>query len=217
VIRLPAKSIVRWRWPIVAAWLAVTAAMVPVGRELQQRLHVGGKNLQSSESTRAEDMISGRFGSPYATFVAVVIQHSSLTLSTRRYAAYVDSISTALARLPFVLKTLDWRTADDPSFLSRNRRITFVLAGLNKNDSATSYVPRLREAVSAVQQRFGSDFETVVTGDPAFDYDVRTIAADDSRLMEQRLIPLTLVFLLIAFSTLVAAMVRSSWASSPSR
>ncbi len=207
MIRLPAKSIIRWRWPIVAAWLVVTAVMVPVGRELQQRLHVGGKNLHSSESTRAEDMISDRFGSPYATFVAAVIRHPSLTLSTRRYAAYVDSISAALARLPFVLKTLNWRTADDPAFLSHDGRTTFVLAGLNQNDSATSYVPRIRAAVSAVQQRFGSDFETVVTGDPAFDYDVRTIAADDSRLMEQRLIPLTLVFLLLAFSTLVAAMI----------
>jgi RND superfamily putative drug exporter len=207
VIRLPAKSIVRWRWPIVAAWLALTAGMVPVGRELQQRLHVGGKNLHSSESTRAEEMISRRFGSPYATFVAVVIQHPSLTLATRRYAAYVDSISTALARLPFVLKTLNWRTADDPTFQSRNGRITFVLAGLNQNDSATSYTPRLRAAVRDVQQRFGSDFETVVTGDPAFDYDVRTIAAEDSRLMERRLIPLTLVLLLLAFSTLVAAMI----------
>ena len=207
MIRLPAKQVVRWRWPIVAAWLAATAVMVPVGRGLPQRLHVGGKNLHSSESTRAEDMISQRFGSPYATFVAAVIRHPSLSLSTRRYSAYVDSINSALARLPFVLKTLNWRTADDPTFLSRDGRTTFVLAGLNQNDSATSYVPRLRAAVSAVQQRFGSDFETVLTGDPAFDYDVRTIAADDSRLMEQRLIPLTLVFLLLAFSTLVAAMI----------
>ena len=207
MIRLPAKSIVRWRWPIVAAWLALTAGMVPVGRELQQRLHVGGKNLHSSESTRAEEMISNRFGSPYATFVAVAIRHPSLKLTTRRYSAYVDSISTALARLPFVLKTLNWRTADDPTFQSRDGRITFVLAGLNQNDSATSYTPRLRQAVRDVQQRFGSDFETVVTGDPAFDYDVRTIAAEDSRLMEQRLVPLTLVLLLFAFSALVAAMI----------
>ena len=207
MIQLPAKSIVRWRWPIVVGWLAVTAAMVPVGRELQQRLHVGGKNLHSSESTVAEEMIGRRFGSPYATFVAVVIQHPSLKLATRRYAAYVDSITAALARLPFVLKTLNWRTADDPTFQSRNGRITFVLAGLSQNDSATSYTPPLRAAVQAVQQRFGSDFETVVTGDPAFDYDVRTIAAEDSRLMEQRLIPLTLVLLLFAFSTLVAAMI----------
>ncbi len=207
MIRLPAKNIVRWRWPIVAAWLALTAAMVPVGHELQQRLHVGGKNLHSSESTTAEEMLGTRFGSPYATFVAVVIQHPSLTLSTRRYAAYVDSIGAALRRLPFVLKTLDWRSADDPSFLSRNRRITFVLAGLNRGDSATSYTPRLRSAVHDVQQRIGSDFETAVTGDPAFDYDVRTIAAEDSRLMERRLIPLTLVLLLVAFSTLVGAMI----------
>ena len=207
MIQLPAKSIVRWRWPIVVMWLAVTAAMVPVGRELQQRLHVGGKNLHSSESTIAEEMIARRFGSPYATFVAVVIHHPSLTLATRRYSAYVDSISAALARLPFVLKTLNWRTADDPTFQSRNGRITFVLAGLSQGDSATSYTPTLRAAVQAVQQRFGSDFETVVTGDPAFDYDVRTIAAEDSRLMEQRLIPLTLVLLLFAFSTLVAAMI----------
>ena len=207
MIRLPVKIIVRWRWPIVAAWLAVTAVMVPVGRDLPQRLHVGGKNLHSSESTTAEEMISNRFGSPYATFMAVVIHHPSLTLSTRRYSAYVDSITAALARLPFVLKTLNWRTADDPTFLSRNGRITFVLAGLSRNDSATSYTPRLRAAVRAVRQRFGSDFDTAVTGDPAFDYDVRTIAADDSRRMEQRLIPLTLVFLLVAFSTLVAAMI----------
>jgi RND superfamily putative drug exporter len=207
VIELPAKTIVRWRWPIVAAWLAVTAAMIPVGHELQQRLHVGGKNLRNSESTRAEEMISDRFGSPYATFVAVAIQHDSLTLATRRYAAYVDSISAALQRLPFVLKTLNWRNADDATFRSHNDRITFVLVGLNRNDSATSYTPRLRAAVSAVQRRFGSDFKTYMTGDPAFDYDVRTIAAEDSRLMERRLIPTTLVLLLFAFGTLVAAMI----------
>ncbi len=207
MIRLPAKSIVRWRWPIVAVWLAATGAMVPVGRELQQRLHVGGKNLHSSESTMAEEMLADRFGSPYATFVAVVIHHPSLTLGYRRYGAYVDSISAALGRLPFVLKTLNWRTSDDPTFRSRTGRTTFVLAGLSNHDSATSYTPALRAAVRAVQRRFGSDFETAVTGDPAFDYDVRTIAAEDSRLMERRLIPITLVLLLVAFSTLVAAMI----------
>jgi RND superfamily putative drug exporter len=207
VIRLPAKSIVRWRWPIVAAWLGVTAAMVPVARGLQERLHVGGKNLHNSESTRAEEMVADRFGSPYATFVAVAIQHPTLTLAKRRYASYVDSLSAALRRLPFVLNTLNWRNADSATFQSRNGRITFVLAGLNKNDSATSYMPRLRAVVEAVQRRFGSDFETYVTGDPAFDYDVRTIAAADSRLMERRLIPTTLVLLLLAFGTLVAAMI----------
>jgi len=206
VIRLPAETIVRWRWPIVTAWVALTAVMAPLGGRLHERLHVGGENLSHSESTAAEELIRNRFDSPYGAFAAVAIRHPSLTLRTRRYAAYVDSITAALQRLPFVIQTLNWRNADDDVFRSRDGRITFVLIGLSADSSATSDTPRLRAAVESVQQRFGSDFHTYVTGDPAFDYDIRTIAADDSRLMEQRLIPLTVLLLLVAFSALVAAL-----------
>jgi len=206
VIRLPARTIVRWRWPIVFAWVALTAVMAPLGERLHERLHVGGENLSHSESTAAEDLIRNDFDSPYAAFAAVAIRHPSLTLRSRRYTAYVDSITAALQRLPFVLQTLNWRNAEDEAFRSRDGRITFVLIGLSADSSATSDTPLLRAAVADVQQRFGSDFRTYVTGDPAFDYDIRTIAADDSRRMEQRLIPLTMLLLLVAFSTLVAAM-----------
>ena len=206
MIRLPARTIVRWRWPIVFAWVALTAVMAPLGERLHERLHVGGENLSHSESTAAEDLIRNDFDSPYAAFAAVAIRHPSLTLRSRRYTAYVDSITAALQRLPFVLQTLNWRNAEDEAFRSRDGRITFVLIGLSADSSATSDTPLLRAAVADVQQRFGSDFRTYVTGDPAFDYDIRTIAADDSRRMEQRLIPLTMLLLLVAFSTLVAAM-----------
>jgi len=206
VIRLPARTIVRWRWPIVCAWVAFTALMVPLGEKVHERLHVGGENLSHSESTAAEDLIRSDFDSPYAAFAAVAIRHPSLTLRSRRYTAYVDSITAALQRLPFVLQTLNWRNAEDEAFRSRDGRITFVLIGLSADSSATSDTPLLRQTVANVQQRFGSDFRTYVTGDPAFDYDIRTIAADDSRLMEQRLVPLTMLLLLVAFGTLVAAM-----------
>ena len=206
MIRLPAKTIVRWRWPIVVAWVALTAVMAPLGGHLHERLHVGGENLSHSESTRAEEMIQNRFASPYAAFAAVAIRHPSLTLRSRRYAAYVDSVTAALQRLPFVLQTLNWRNSDDEAFRSRDGRITLILIGLSADSSATTDTPRLREAVEGVQRRFGSDFLTYVTGDPAFDYDIRTTAADDSRLMEQRLIPLTMLLLVVAFSALVAAL-----------
>ncbi len=210
MIRLPAKSIVRWRWPIVGAWIAITALMVPLGRNLHQRLRVGGQNLTQSESTEAEDIIRDDFETPYAAFAAVAIQHPTLTLSSRRYANYVDSMTAALRRLPFVLTTLNWRNADDASFRSRDGRITFILIGLSADSSATGDTPLLRGAVAQVQRRFGGDFQTYVTGDPAFDYDLRTTAADDSRVMEQRLVPATIVLLLLTFSALVAALLPIS-------
>ena len=206
MINLPAKSIVRWRWPIVGAWIAVTVLMAPLGRDLHQRLRVGGQNLSHSESTEAEDAIRKGFDSPYASFAAVAIENRALALGGARYDGYVDSITAALHRLPFVLETLNWRNADDASFRSRDGHITFVLVGLSADSSATADTPLLRSAVGGVQRRLGGGFTTYVTGDPAFDYDLRTTAADDSRRMENRLIPATIVLLLLTFSALVAAL-----------
>ena len=45
-----------------------------------------------------------------------------------------------------------------------------------------------------------------VTGNPALDYDVRTISAEDTERSERRILPLTLVVLVVAFGALVAAM-----------
>ena len=49
-------------------------------------------------------------------------------------------------------------------------------------------------------------YRTWVTGRSPLDLDVRTVSADDSRRLEARLIPITLVILVLAFGALVAAL-----------
>ncbi|MBI1723334.1 MAG: MMPL family transporter [Gemmatimonadetes bacterium] len=209
MIPLPANYIVRWRWPIVVAWATFAALMVPVARGVHQRLQVGGQNLPNSESTRAEDIVRDRIGTPYANFAAVVIRHDSLTLDDPRYASYVESLTTALDRLPFVVQTLSWRRSGDAQFRSDDGKTTLVLAGLRQHsdNDHTSYVPLLRESVRKAQAATAPGFEAHVTGGPAFDYDTRTIAAEDSASLERHLIPLTWLLLVIAFGALVAALV----------
>ncbi len=208
MIPLPAKFVVRWRWPIVAAWLLLGAFVVPVARGVHHRLQVGGQNLPNSESTRAENIVRDRFGAPFGAFVVVVVRHDTLTLGDRRYAAYADSLTIALARLPFVLQTLNWRRGGD-DLRSVDGHIALVLVGLReeKDGDPTSYVPRLREALRATQAQLGAGFATYLTGSPAFDYDTRTVAADDSERLERAILPLSLLLLIIAFGTLVAAAV----------
>jgi RND superfamily putative drug exporter len=206
LIPLPSKLIVRYRWPIIAAWLLLGALIVPVAGEVHHRLRVGGQNLPNSESTRAETLVRDRFGAPFASFVAVAVRHDTLTLADRRYAAYVDSLTRALERLPFVVQTLNWRRGGD-DLTSPDRRITFVAAGLReeRDGDPTGYVPRLREAIRAVPA--GDGFTAYLTGGPAFDYDTRTVAAEDSARLERVVFPLSLLVLIIAFGTLVAAAV----------
>jgi putative drug exporter of the RND superfamily len=208
LIPLPARFIVRWRWPIVIAWALIGAALTPVAREIHTRLQVGGRDLPGSESTVAEALLRERFTNAFSSFGVVAVRHPRLTLDSTRYRAYIDSLVAAVERLPFIQKTVTWRSAGDPAFVSADGHVTFILASMREQrDGATSEIPDLRDIVHAVQAASGPDFVTHVTGSPAFDYDTRTVAAQDSDRIEKRLLPLTWMLLILAFGALVAAFV----------
>jgi RND superfamily putative drug exporter len=208
LIPLPARLIIRWRWPIVVAWVLVGAALTPVARDIHTRLMVGGRDLPGSESTLSEDFLRQHFTNAFSSFGVIAVRHPRLTLDSARYRGYVDSLVAAMERLPFIQKTVTWRTSGDPTFVSRDGHVTFILASMREQrDGATSEVPELRSVVHAVQAAGGPDFVTHVTGSPAFDYDTRTVAAQDSDRIEQRLLPLTWLLLILAFGALVAAFV----------
>src|SRR5205814_6837800 len=65
----------------------------------------------------------------------------------------------------------------------------------------------LRQTLATTLQRLPhvDGFDVKVTGNPALDYDVRTISAEDTRRGEERALPLTLLVLVLAFGALVAA------------
>ena len=208
LIPLPARLIVRLRWPIVVAWVLLAVVLAPVAREIHTRLMVGGVKLPGTESAEAEAIVRNEFASSFSSFALVVVRHTTLSVDSGRYGAYVDSLARTLDRLPFVQKTVTWKSTGDPHLVSRDGRITFVLASLREDrDGATSHIPVLREAVGAEQARTGADFTTFVTGRPAFDYDTRTVAAQDSDRMERRLLPLTWLLLVFAFGALIAAFI----------
>ena len=206
LIPLPARLIVRWRWPIVVAWVLLGAVLTPVAREIHTRLMVGGRGLPGSESNRVDAFLRQNFTHAFSSFGVIAVRHSQLTIDSARYRGYIDSLVAAMERLPFIQKTVTWRTSGDPTFVSADGHISFILASMREQrDGATSEVPELRAVVHAVQSASGQGFATHVTGSPAFDYDTRTVAAQDSDRLEKRLLPLTWLLLVLAFGALVAA------------
>ncbi len=206
MIPLPANFIIRWRWPIVALWIILGSLFIPLAREVHQRLQVGGANQAGSESTRAEDLIHDRFGTAFAAFSVVVIKHDSLTTDSARYDLFIDSLTRSLQRLPFVLQTLNYH-ANVGDLRSRDGHITMVVVGLRQlhDSDPTSYTPRLRQLLADLRGGIGAGFTTHLTGGPAFDYDTRTVTAEDSTRLERAVIPLSLLLLVFAFGTLVGA------------
>lgn len=209
MIALPARSLVRWRGWVIAAWAALALLIAPKASHVQRALAVRGTSVQATESARASQLIKDAFPNPIAEYVAVVV-HGPVRYTHPRFAAVLDSISAALARQPYISQVVSVRTIGESTFVSRDRQTTFLIAALtpsSTSDSRRTVVPDLRGTIVETMNRLpkADGFDVKVTGNPALDYDVRTISAEDTRRGEERVLPVTLAVLVLAFGALVAA------------
>jgi RND superfamily putative drug exporter len=121
----------------------------------------------------------------------------------------LDSLLDGLTHEPYVRGLVSYPSTNDSTFLSRDRRSTFVIVALHlpTSDSAGALVPVARQAVRQILTRIpdGSRYTAMVTGRAPLDSDVRSVIADDSARGEKALLPLTLIILVLAFGALVAA------------
>ncbi len=209
MIALPARQLVRWRGWVIGAWAVLALLFVPKATHVQRVLAVRGMNVEQTESARASLFIRESFPNPIAEYVAIVV-HGPVRYTNPRFVTVLDSISAALARQPYISQVISVRTIGESTFVSPDRQTTFLIAALtpaSTNDVSRTVVPELRETVSSTLERLPrvDGFDVKVTGNPALDYDVRTISAEDTRRAEEHALPLTLAVLVLAFGALVAA------------
>jgi len=209
VIALPARQIVRWRAWVIGAWAILALLFVPKAAHVQRVLAVRGMNFERSESARATQLIRDAFPNPIADYVAIVV-HGPVRYSNPRFVTVLDSISAALERQTYISQVVSVRSIGESTFATPDRRTTFLIAALSPasySDVSRTVVPELRETVQSTLHKLprADGFDVKVTGNPALDYDVRTISAEDTRRGEERALPLTLLVLVLAFGALVAA------------
>ena len=209
MIALPAKQLVRWRGWVLATWAMLGLLFVPRAAHVQRVLAVRGTAVSRSESARASQLIREAFPNPIAEYVAIVV-HGPVRYTQPRFAMVLDSVSAALTREPYISQVISVRTIGESTFVSADKQTTFLIAALNPSstsDVSRTVVPELRETVGSTLERLpdADGFDIKVTGNPALDYDVRTISTEDTRRGEERVLPLTLAVLVLAFGALVAA------------
>jgi putative drug exporter of the RND superfamily len=209
VIALPGKLVVRWRGWVIATWGVLALLFAPKATHVQRVLAVRGSAVEQSESGRASQLIREAFPNPIADYVAIVI-HGPVRYTHPRFEAVLDSISAALSRQSYISQVVSVRTLGESTFVSPDRRTTFLIAAITSsamNDVNRIVVPELRDTVNGTVRRLprADGFDVKVTGNPALDYDVRTISTADTRIAERRALPLTLIVLVLAFGALVAA------------
>ncbi|MGA3300393.1 MAG: MMPL family transporter [Candidatus Acidiferrales bacterium] len=116
----------------------------------------------------------------------------------------------ALKEQPGVSGVVSYLDLRDPIFLGRGGS-TFVLVGLSSTDGPVeSLVPQLHQLASSPTNQLRGRYPAVkleLTGEIPLNFDIRKASAADVHRGESLVIPGTLVLLLVAFGSLMAALI----------
>jgi putative drug exporter of the RND superfamily len=188
--------------------LAAVVALLPFSFHPESHLETATRVEGSQAETVAQEL-STRFHSPFVDRVVLVVQGLPPADSQEGEQA-LATIVAGLKDEPGVSAVVSYLDLRDPLFLGKGSG-TFILVGLESTDGRVeSLVPKLHEQAKSLEDRLRVHYPAVkleLTGEIPLNFDIRKASADDVRRGETLVIPATLALLLLAFGSLVAAII----------
>jgi putative drug exporter of the RND superfamily len=195
---------------VLAAW-ALFIALGAVGAHKLSQVAVGGAGgIESSPSAEASEMLRTEFQNPFIDPLVVAVSAPGLKVDAEPYLRWLQRAGAALGGLPEARRVSSFADTHDARMRSSDGHVTLLLVGLASSDNAGQQkaVTVVRDATGPLRaQLLALDpaARLAVTGGPAADFDVNAWSATGGDHAEKRALPLTLIILMLAFGTLVAA------------
>jgi RND superfamily putative drug exporter len=188
--------------------LAAAIALLPFSFHAERYLETATR-VEGSQAETVRQELANRFRSPFVDRVVLVIQGIPPADSEEGGKA-LETIVARLKDQPGVSGVASYLELRDPIFLGRGGG-TFVLVGLTSTDGPVeSLVPKLHQLTSSLQTQLRIRYPAMkleLTGEIPLNFDIRKASADDVRRGETLVIPATLVLLLVAFGSPIAALI----------
>jgi putative drug exporter of the RND superfamily len=198
---------VRRLW-VAGVVLAAAIALLPFSFHAERHLETATR-VEGSEAESVRQELASRFRSPFVDRVVVVIQGLPPADSDEGEQA-LATIVAGLREEPGVSGVVSHLELRDPIFLGRGGG-TFVLVGLAPTEGPVeSLVPKIHERTNSLANQLRGRYPAVkleLTGELPLNFDIRKASADDVQRGESLVIPATLALLLVAFGSLVAAVI----------
>ena len=196
------------RFWVAGVVLAGVVSLLPFSFHAERHLETATRVEGSEAETVRQELVS-RFRSPFVDRVVLVIQGLPPADSEEGEQA-LATIVTGLREEPGVSGVVSHLELRDPIFLGKGGG-TFVLVGLSSTEGPVeSVVPKLHERANSLANQLRGRYPAVkleLTGEIPLNFDIRKASADDVQRGESLVIPATLALLLVAFGSLVAALI----------
>jgi RND superfamily putative drug exporter len=196
----------RRRFWLAMAGFAMAFSLLPFSYKVERKLETV-VHIKGGESESVDIELAQRFKSPYAQRLILVISGVSDPDSAKGADA-MNFLTASLRSVPGVagaVSNVDW---PDPLFIGSNGG-ALVIVGINaREDAVEALVPKLREKADWMESQLRSQYPNIkleITGETPINFDLRKVSADEVNHAEERAMPVTLFLLLLAFGSLVAA------------
>ncbi|MDE2296468.1 MAG: MMPL family transporter [Gammaproteobacteria bacterium] len=204
------RSVAKHARLVVAIW-AVAIALGAWGAVVFAHVAIGGTaSLAGSASKQVDDALQADFRNPFLDPLVVAVSSAHYRIDQAPFAAWDRKAAATLRGLADVSAVESYAETGDPSLKSPDGHLTMLLVGLRARDEGGQHraVRHVRDALAPLRAELhGLDASSrvAVTGGPAVDFDINTSSAEGGDHAEKRALPLTLAILLVAFGTVVAA------------
>ena len=196
----------RRQWLIVSGWILVALAALPFAARVNDQLDAGVR-LKGSESWRVEAALQQQFESPFAK-IALLRISSAPDPRTADGEALLKDVTDTIRRTAGVRGVMSYLDRQDSMFLGEDAS-PILLVGLNApKGTEDAVMTHLVTSTGALQAQLAQKYPHLAfgwTGEAAVNADLRRISAKETRAAEWRVFPLTLVLLLVAFRSLISA------------
>ena len=196
------------RFWVAGIVLAAALALLPFSFHAERSLETATR-VEGSQAETVKQELAERFRSPFVDRVVLVIQGLPAP-DSEQGASALQTVVTALQAQPGVSGVVSYLELRDPIFVGREGS-TYALVGLSSPDGRVeSLVPQIHVLAASLEKQLRSRYPAAkleLTGEIPLNFDIRKASADDVRRGESLVIPATLVLLLIAFGSLMAAFI----------
>jgi RND superfamily putative drug exporter len=203
--RWPA-AVVRYRWTIILLWGLAALALAPAAHRVEERLEVAA-HMPSGEAQAVRGELERRFRSPFTDRVLLVVDNVP-SPNSRDGREALETIVRTIRAVPGVAGTLSSLDAKDPIFLGQNGGFLLVVGLEAESGPVERLLPALRQASADLTVQLRRAYPEAWlgwTGEAPLNFDLRRASAEDARTAEARVLPLTLLLLLLAFGSVVAS------------
>ena len=189
------------------AGFVVALVLIPFSSQVQGRLETA-VHVLGGQSEDVDYQLAHRFNAPYAHRVVLVVSGLPDADSSAGADA-LQRMTSSLRSVPGVAgaaSSLDW---PDPLFTGKKGGALIIVGLEEQGEGVEALIPKLRIEADSLQSRLKGQFPEIkleITGETPLNFDLRKVSSDDVHTAESRALPVTLVLLVIAFGSLVAAL-----------